>query len=66
MRNPPKLLAVIKNGHTAAKLNEMGERWVNHQGPYLALTDVMAIEAEKARQQGEKGLKRLLRIRPES
>ncbi len=28
----PKLVAVIKNGHTDAELDEMEERWANHQG----------------------------------
>lgn len=53
MRNPPKLVAVIKNGHTDAELDEMEERWVNHQGPYLTLAEVIAIE--KAKQQSGKG-----------
>jgi hypothetical protein len=46
------MVAVIKNGHTDAELEEMGERWVNHQGPYLTLAETIAIEkakAEKAR-----------------
>ena len=51
-RNPnkkatPKMVAVIKNGHTDAELDEMGERWVNHQGPYLTLGEVIAIEQAK-------------------
>ena len=41
---PAKMVAVIKNGHTAAELNEMGERWVNHEGPYLTLAETIAIE----------------------
>ncbi len=47
----PKLVAVIKNGHTDAELDEMEERWVNHQGPYLTLAEVVAIE--KAKQPGK-------------
>jgi hypothetical protein len=51
-RNPnkkatPKMVAVIKNGHTDAELDEMSERWVNHQGPYLTLAEVIAIEKAK-------------------
>lgn len=46
-----KMIAVIKNGHTAAELKEMGERWVNHQGPYLTLAETIAIE--KAKQAGQ-------------
>lgn len=45
-----KMVAVIKNGHTAAELKEMGERLVNHQGPYLTLAETVAIE--KAKQAG--------------
>ena len=44
----PKLVAVIKNGHTDAELDEMEERWANHPGPYLTLADVLAIEKAKA------------------
>lgn len=47
----PKLVAVIKNGHTDAELDQMEERWVNHPGPYLTLTEVFAIE--KAKQQSK-------------
>lgn len=43
----PKMVAVIKNGHTDAELDEMAERWVNHQGPYLTLGEVIAIEQAK-------------------
>lgn len=45
----PKRVAVIKNGHTDAEFGEMEERWVNHQGPYLTLTEVLTLEAEKAK-----------------
>lgn len=44
----PKLVAVIKNGHTNAELDEMEERWTNHQGPYLTMAEVLAIETAKA------------------
>lgn len=43
----PKTVAVIKNGHTSSELKEMGERWVNHSGPYLTLEEVIAIEQAK-------------------
>jgi hypothetical protein len=49
-------VAVIKNGHTDAELDEMEERWVNNQGPYLTLAEVLAIETEKARQQTKTGV----------
>jgi hypothetical protein len=48
----PKLVAVIKNTHTNAELDEMEERWANHQGPRMTLAEVIAVEkakAEKAR-----------------
>lgn len=50
----PKLVAVIKNGHTDAELDEMSERWVNHPGPYLTLTEVIAIEKAKQANQTDK------------
>jgi len=43
----PKLVTVIKNGHTDAELDEMEERWVTHQGPRLTLAEVIAIEQAK-------------------
>ena len=33
-----------------AELDEMEERWVNHQGPYLTLAETIAIEKAKAAQ----------------
>lgn len=43
----PKRVAVIKNGHTDAELDQMEERWATHQGPYLTLAEVLAIEKAK-------------------
>ncbi len=43
----PKMIAVIKNGHTEAEMDDMEERWANHQGPYLTLAEVLAIEKAK-------------------
>ena len=43
----PKLVAVLKNGHTDAELDQMEDHWVNHQGPRLTLADVIAIERAK-------------------
>lgn len=48
----PKRVAVIKNGHTDAELDQMEERWVNHPGPRLTLAEVLAIE--QAKQVGQK------------
>ena len=58
-RNPnknaiPKMVAVIKNGHTDAELDEMAERWLNHQGPYLTLGEVIAIEQAKQAVQADR------------
>ncbi|WP_020603697.1 hypothetical protein [Spirosoma spitsbergense] len=50
----PKMVAVIKNGHTEAELAESGERWVNHQGPYLTLAETIAIEKAKQKGQADK------------
>jgi hypothetical protein len=41
-------VAVIKNGHTNTELAESGERWANHEGPYLTLAEVIAIESAKS------------------
>ena len=41
------MIAVIKNGHTDAEMDEMEERWATHQGPYLTLAQVIAIEKAK-------------------
>ena len=50
----PKLVAVIKNGMTEQEMKESGERWANHQGPYLTLAEVMAIEKAKHNIQPDK------------
>ena len=44
----PKMVAVIKNGMTKQEMKESGEHWANHQGPYLTLAEVIAIETAKA------------------
>lgn len=46
-KKAPKMIAVIKNGHTDAEMDEMEERWATHQGPYLTLAQVIAIEKAK-------------------
>jgi hypothetical protein len=46
----PKLVAVIKNGHTDAELDEMEERWLNHQGPYMTVAETLTYAAERAKQ----------------
>ena len=46
-RSAPKRVAVIKNRHTDAELDEMEERWANHSGPRLTLTEILTIEKAK-------------------
>lgn len=43
-----KKVAVIKNAHSAAELEEVGERWADHERVYMTLAEIMA--AEKAKQ----------------
>lgn len=49
-KTAPKRIAVIKNGHTDAELDDMDESWANHQGPYMTLAEVLAIEKAKQAQ----------------
>ncbi len=42
-----KKVAVIKNGHTDAELDEMAERWATHKGPYMTLAETIALENAK-------------------
>ncbi len=53
-KGTPKMVAVIKNGHTDAELKAMGERWVNHPGPYLTLAETIAIEKAKQASHSDK------------
>ena len=48
MRKQFKLVAVIKNAHTKAQMQEMEKRYVEHKGPYLTLQQVL--ERAKAQQ----------------
>ena len=47
----PKLVAVLKNSMTEAEMQESGDAWANHQGPYLTLAEVLSIEAAKLQKQ---------------
>lgn len=49
MKKQSKRVAVIKNGHTEAELDEMGKRWLNHQGPYMTVAETLAYAAERAK-----------------
>lgn len=46
----PQYIAVIKNSMTDQEMDESGEAWANHQGPYMTLTEVLAIEKAKQEQ----------------
>lgn len=46
-KSVPQVAIVVKNGHTDAELAESGERWSAHTGPYLSVTDILVIEADK-------------------
>ena len=47
MKKQPKLIAVIRNGMTQQEMDESEEAWANHQGPYMTLAEVLAIEKAK-------------------
>jgi hypothetical protein len=41
---------VIKNNLTEQEMNESGEHWANHQGPYMTVAETLAYAAERAKQ----------------
>lgn len=43
----PKLVTVIKNNLTEQEMNEAGEHWVNHKGPYMTVAETLAYAAER-------------------
>jgi hypothetical protein len=47
MKKQPKRIAVIKNGMTKQEMDEAGEHWVNHKGPYMTVSETLAYAAEK-------------------
>jgi|GEM_PF-1339388 len=49
-----KLVAVIRNGMTEQEMKESGDAWANHQGPYMTLAEVFAIESSKHNPQDSK------------
>lgn len=49
----PKLVAVIKNGLTKQEMDESGEHWVNHPGPYMTVAETLAYAAERDRKRRE-------------
>lgn len=45
----PKLVAVIKNNLTEEEMNESGQHWANHKGPYMTVAQTLAYAAEQAK-----------------
>ena len=43
----PKLVAVIKNSLTEQEMDEAGEHWSDHQGPYMTVAETLAYAAER-------------------
>lgn len=43
----PKLVAVIKNNLTEQEMDELGEHWANHQGPYMTVAETLAYAAKR-------------------
>ncbi len=43
----PKLVAVIKNNLTEQEMDESGEHWANHPGPYMTIAETLAYAAER-------------------
>lgn len=44
---------VMKNSLTEQEMDEAGERWVNHQGPYMTLAETLAYAAKRDKQTKE-------------
>lgn len=49
----PKLVAVIKNNLTEQEMNESGEHWANHQGPYMTIAETLAYAAKRDKRSAE-------------
>ncbi len=43
----PKLVAVIKNNLTEQEMDESGEHWANHPGPYMTVAETLAYAAKR-------------------
>ncbi len=43
----PKLVAVIKNNLTEKEMDESGEHWANHPGPYMTIAETLAYAAKR-------------------
>lgn len=56
MKKQPKRIAVIKNGMTQQEIDESGEHWANHQGPYMTIAETLAYAAERDRKRAASAL----------
>lgn len=54
MKKQPRRIAVIKNGMTKQEMDESGEHWVNHKGPYMTVAETLAYAAERDKMLAEK------------
>jgi len=45
----PKMVAVIKNNLPEKEMDELGEQWANHQGPYMTVAETLAYATERAK-----------------
>jgi len=43
-------VAVIKNNLTEQEMEESGEHWANHQGPYMTVAQTLAYAANRDKQ----------------
>jgi hypothetical protein len=43
----PKLVAVIKNNLTKQEMDQAGQHWANHPGPYMTVAETLAYAAER-------------------
>jgi hypothetical protein len=52
----PKLVAVIKNNLTKQEMDEAGEHWANHPGPYITVAETLAYAAERDKKRAADGV----------
>ena len=49
VKSQRKTVAVIKNNLTEQEMDELGEQWANHTGPYMTVAETLAYAAERDR-----------------
>lgn len=47
VKSQRKTVAVIKNGLTKKQMDESGEHWANHPGPYMTVAETLAYAAKR-------------------